>query len=73
MDTHLTDADALVRAWKSPGAGRDAASAHPAGQIQLRTPRRLGRRAELLSELQCGHGTFTEMVTITTTMSTPCR
>ena len=73
MDTDLTEAEALVRAWKSPGAGREDAPGHPAGEIRLRTPRRLGRRAELLCAARCGHDTYADAITITTTMSTPCR
>jgi hypothetical protein len=66
MDTNLMDADETVRAWKAPGAGRNAVADHPAGQIRLRAPRRLGRRAELLSGPECSRDEFTQIPTITT-------
>ena len=60
------DADEMVRAWKAPGAGRDGLAGHPAGQIRLSVPGRLGRRADLLAGPERGRVEFTDYPTVTT-------
>ncbi|MBR7826937.1 hypothetical protein KDK95_11535 [Actinospica sp. MGRD01-02] len=60
------DADETVKAWKAPGAGRGGPAGHPAGQIRLSAPRRLGRRAELLAGPERGRNEDTVIPTITT-------